>query len=162
MIHNIGPINACNTFEIDEFRKHAKIVCFIWRHVTQTRYVVRLGAAILLIGISIRNIVKPTSDFHVFWRPWSLSYVLFFVTRTGHDVLEFPSSTNGWYATRARAHTRTHAHTHSRTNSLTHSLTHTHTHAHTHTHTHIPKVKSSLANPFGAGLIIKSSIAKVA
>ena len=41
MIHSIGPINVCTDF--DEFRKHAKIVCSIWRHVTQKRYVVRHG-----------------------------------------------------------------------------------------------------------------------
>ena len=34
MTHIIGPINVCTAFEIsrykiDEFRKHAKIVCFI-------------------------------------------------------------------------------------------------------------------------------------
>ena len=45
-VHSIGPINVCTNFEInrykiDEFGKHAKIVCFIWRHVTQKRYVVR-------------------------------------------------------------------------------------------------------------------------
>ena len=33
-VHSIGPINVCTNFEInrykiDEFRKHAKIVCFI-------------------------------------------------------------------------------------------------------------------------------------
>ena len=33
-VHIIGPINVCTNFEInryniDEFRKHAKIVCFI-------------------------------------------------------------------------------------------------------------------------------------
>ena len=33
-VHSIGPINVCancviNRYKIDEFRKHAKIVCFI-------------------------------------------------------------------------------------------------------------------------------------
>ena len=37
----------------DEFRKLAKIVCFIWRHVTQKRYAVHHGDLILLIGIWI-------------------------------------------------------------------------------------------------------------
>ena len=48
MINSIGQINVCTDFEInrfgiDEVRKYAKIVCFIWRHVTQKRYVVRHG-----------------------------------------------------------------------------------------------------------------------
>ena len=39
-VHSIGAINVCTNFEInrykiDEFRKHAKIVYFIRRHVTQ-------------------------------------------------------------------------------------------------------------------------------
>ena len=39
-VQDIGAINVCTNFEInwykiDEFRKHAKIVCFILRHVTQ-------------------------------------------------------------------------------------------------------------------------------
>ena len=49
-VHSIGPINVCTNFEInqykiDEFRKHAKIVCFMWRHVTQKRYVVCHGGS---------------------------------------------------------------------------------------------------------------------
>ena len=48
MIYSIGQINVCtdfeiNRFRIDEVRKYAKIVCFIWRHVTQKRYVERHG-----------------------------------------------------------------------------------------------------------------------
>ena len=44
-VHIIGPINVCTNFEIsryniDEFRKYAKIACFIGRHVTQKWYVV--------------------------------------------------------------------------------------------------------------------------
>ena len=45
-VHIIGPINVCTNFEIsryniDEFIKYTNIVCFIWRHMTQKRYVVR-------------------------------------------------------------------------------------------------------------------------
>ena len=63
-VHIIGPINVCTNFEInryniDEFRKHAKIVWFIWRHVTQKRYVVRHS-------ISIRNILQSTKSLHDF------------------------------------------------------------------------------------------------
>ena len=32
-----------NRFRIDEVRKYATIVYFIWRHVTQKRYVMRHG-----------------------------------------------------------------------------------------------------------------------
>ena len=43
MIYSTGQINVCtdfeiNRFRIDEVRKYATIVCFIWRHVTQKRY----------------------------------------------------------------------------------------------------------------------------
>ena len=48
MIYSTGQINVCtdfeiNRFRIDEVRKYATIVCFIWRHVTQKQYVVRHG-----------------------------------------------------------------------------------------------------------------------
>ena len=71
-VHNISPINVCTNFEInrykiDEFRKHAKIVCFIWRHVTQKRYVVRHdGLGIILIDIFISNILQPTESLYDF------------------------------------------------------------------------------------------------
>ena len=70
-VHNIGAIDVRTNFEInrykiDEFRKHAKIVCFIWRHVTQKWYVVRHGGCILLIGITIRKILKPTRSIYDF------------------------------------------------------------------------------------------------
>ena len=63
-VHRIGPLNRCTNFEISrykiyEFRKHEQIVCFIWRHVTQNRYVVRQTETTLSIGISSRNIVQP-------------------------------------------------------------------------------------------------------
>ena len=68
-VHSIGPINVCNDFEanrykIDDFRKHAKIVGFIWRHGTQKRYVARHMShrcrhdCMIHVGISIRNIFK--------------------------------------------------------------------------------------------------------
>ena len=46
MIYSTGQINVwtdfeINRFRIDEVRKYATIVYFIWRHVTQKRYVVR-------------------------------------------------------------------------------------------------------------------------
>ena len=107
MIHSISAINVCTNFEINrykfsvyEFRKHAKKSYFIWRHVTQTWYIIHHGARILLIGISIRNILKPTNQKSLrlpvkkwvswFWWPWPLTLVLFFVTRTTHEVLESP------------------------------------------------------------------------
>ena len=48
MTYSTGQINVCadfeiNRFRIDEVRRYAKIVCFIWRHVTPKRYVVRHG-----------------------------------------------------------------------------------------------------------------------
>ena len=65
IIYSTGQINVCtdfeiNRFRIDEVRKYATIVYFIWRHVTQKRYVVRHGDSTLLIGILTRNILKPT------------------------------------------------------------------------------------------------------
>ena len=47
-IYSTSQINVCadfeiNRFRIDEVRKYATIACFIWRHVTQKRYVVRHG-----------------------------------------------------------------------------------------------------------------------
>ena len=56
-------INVCTNFEInrynvDEFRKYAKIVCFIWRHVTQKRYVVRHSGS----DTADRNICNQPED----------------------------------------------------------------------------------------------------
>ena len=73
-VNNIGTLNVCANFEInryniDEFREYAKIVCFIWRHVTKKRYVT--AAMKLLIDMSIRNILQSTRnlygflDFHI-------------------------------------------------------------------------------------------------
>ena len=111
IIYSTGQINVCtdfeiNRFRIDEVRKYATIVYFIWRHVTQngTSYV--MGTTTLLIGILTRNILKPTrnlyefrfksygsnSGFRVFsdldLDLWRMFY--FFVTRIAHDVLEYP------------------------------------------------------------------------
>ena len=46
-LYSIGPVNVCADFEInwykiDKVRKYAKS-CFISRHVTQKRYVMRHG-----------------------------------------------------------------------------------------------------------------------
>ena len=59
-VHGIGAIHMCTNFEInrykiDEFRKHAKIVSFIWRHMTQKRFVVRHGGWDSFIGIFKNN-----------------------------------------------------------------------------------------------------------
>ena len=71
IIYSTGQINVCtdfeiNRFRIDEVRKYATIVYFIWRHVTQKRYVVRHGDSTLLIGILTRNILKPTKSLYDF------------------------------------------------------------------------------------------------
>ena len=47
--YSTGQINVCtdfeiNRFRIDEVKKYATIVYFIWRHVTEKRYVVRHGS----------------------------------------------------------------------------------------------------------------------
>ena len=121
LIYSTGQINVCtdfeiNRFRIDEVRKYAKIVCFIWRHMTQKRYVVRHGDY-----DTVRYFLKPTrslydfrfksygsnSGFRVFLELdlWPMFY--FFVTRIVHDVgywnihAKFhknTSSMNGWYA----------------------------------------------------------------
>ena len=59
-----------------------------------------MGAMIRLMGISMRNILKPTRSLYDFrftsygsnsgFHHWPLTYVLFF-TRTRYDVLESPS-----------------------------------------------------------------------
>ena len=50
MFYSICPINVCadfeiNRYKIDEVRTYAKsrFIWFIWRHVTQKRYVMRHG-----------------------------------------------------------------------------------------------------------------------
>ena len=55
-VHNIGPINVCANFEInrykiDEFRKHAKIVCLF---------------DVKVLGIFISNILQPTRSLYDF------------------------------------------------------------------------------------------------
>ena len=107
MIYRIGQINVCTDFEInryriDEVRKYAKIVCLFdvtWRK-NGTSYV--MGTPALLIGILTRNILKlevfTTSGskvmaqivVFVFSVTLTLTFVLFFVTRIAHDVLEYP------------------------------------------------------------------------
>ena len=155
-VHIICPINVCTNFEInryniDEFRKYAKIVFFIWRHVTQKRYVVHrtsYGSDALLIYISIRNILPSTRSLYDFrfksYDPrcvfflgdidldlWPILYLLSHNVRMRYWSLiskfhRNPSSIIGWYS-------RWHTHTH----------THTHTHKHTHKQTNkdTPKVK---------------------
>ena len=76
-IQSIGPINVCTNFEInqykiDEFRKHAKIACFIRRYVMQKRLDTsdRYFRKILkptrsLYGFRLKN-YGSKSGFHVF------------------------------------------------------------------------------------------------
>ena len=77
--------------------------CFIWRHVTQKRYVMRHGDS---IGILTRNILKLTRSLYDFrfksygsnsgFRVFGdldldlCSMFYLFVTRIVHDVLEYP------------------------------------------------------------------------
>ena len=89
-VHIIGPINVCTNFEInryniDEIRKYTKIVCFVWRHVTQngTSYVIAAGT--LLIDMSIRNILMV---FFMFWWSWPLTYILLCIIQSTRGVLE--------------------------------------------------------------------------
>ena len=96
--------------------------CFIWRHVTQKRYVMRHGDSTLLIGILTRNILKLTrslydfrfksygsnSGFRVFGDLdldlWPMFY--FFLSHALRMMYwniqakfhKNPSSMNGWYA----------------------------------------------------------------
>ena len=123
-IYSTSQINVCtdfeiNRFRIDEVRKYATIVCFIWRHVTQKRYVVRHGDSTLLIGIWANTIFKPTrslydfrfksygwnSGFHVFGDLdlWPMFYCLSHALRMVYWNIHAkfhknPSSMNGWYA----------------------------------------------------------------
>ena len=82
----------------------SRFIWFIWRHVTQKRYVMRHRNSTLLIGILTRNILQPTrslydfrfksygsnGSFRVFGDLdldlWPMFY--FFITRIAHDVLE--------------------------------------------------------------------------
>ena len=86
--------------------------CFIWRHVTQKRYVVHHGDLILRSGTiwsqpdfdqeqfetNQKSMRLPVQKlwlklwFSWFWRLWSwhLIYVLFFGIRTRHDVRASP------------------------------------------------------------------------
>ena len=48
MLYSIGPINVCTDFEITKLTKLenmqiSRFIWFIWRHVTQKRYVMRHG-----------------------------------------------------------------------------------------------------------------------
>ena len=47
MLYSIGPINVCTDFEINRYKidevKKSRFIWFIWRHVTQKRYVMRHG-----------------------------------------------------------------------------------------------------------------------
>ena len=103
IIYSTGQINVCtdfeiNRFRIDEVRKYATIVYFIWRHVTQKRYVVRHGDYDTadrylrsLYDFQFKS-YGSNSGFRVFsdldLDLWAMFY--FFVTRIAHDVLEYP------------------------------------------------------------------------
>ena len=50
MLYSIGPINVCTDFEINRYKmtklenmQKSRFIWFIWRHVTQKRYVMRHG-----------------------------------------------------------------------------------------------------------------------
>ena len=80
-----------NQYKIDEFRKHAIIVYFIWRHVTQKRYFVHQGGSDTSDKVfrsetfwnnqkSLRILVQKLwvkQWFSWFCWPWPLTYVLF-------------------------------------------------------------------------------------
>ena len=86
-------MKVCTNFEINrykiyEFRKHANIVCFIGRHVKKKRYLVRHSQP----EVSTTSGSKVMAQTVVFMLLVALSvtYVILFVTRTGHEVLESP------------------------------------------------------------------------
>ena len=100
-IYSTGQINVytdfeINRFRIDEVRKYATIVCFIWCHVTQKRYVVRHGDYDFRFKSYGWN-----SGFRVFVHLdlCSLFYFLSHAYRNIHAKFhKNPSSMNGWYA----------------------------------------------------------------
>ena len=49
-----------------EHMQKSRFILFIWRHVTQKRYVMRHGDSRLLIDILTRNILKPTRSLYDF------------------------------------------------------------------------------------------------
>ena len=49
-----------------EHMQKSRFIWFIWRHVTQKRYVMRHGDSTLLIDILTRNILKPTRSLYDF------------------------------------------------------------------------------------------------
>ena len=51
-----------NHYKIDKFIKHAKILCFILRHMTPNGMSYVMPPLILPIGISIMNMFKPTTS----------------------------------------------------------------------------------------------------
>ena len=76
--------------------------CFIWRHVTQ-KTVHYMSWRIVLLGISIRNISKPTWNLYQKSWPWPSTYVLFLSHALDElespcEVHNNPSSINEWYA----------------------------------------------------------------
>ena len=71
MIYSIGPINVCTDFEINrykiyEIRKYAKIVFYLTSRDAKTLRHAPWGLPTLLIGILIRNILKPTRGLYDF------------------------------------------------------------------------------------------------
>ena len=104
-VHSIGPINVCANFEInrytiDEFRKHATIVCFIWCQLTQKRYVVRhssryifrLGTFWNQQGVSMTSASKVMAQsvcFYVFGDLYSTCYHTQYAWSTGVFFRDF-------------------------------------------------------------------------
>ena len=107
----------------------SRFIWFIWRHVTQKRYVMRHGDSTLLIGIVTRNILKQTrslydfrfksygsnSGFRVFgdldlWPMfYCLSHALRIMYWNIHAKFHWnPSSNTRWYALDTHTHTHTH------------------------------------------------------
>ena len=58
MIYSTGQINVCtdfeiNRFRIDEVRKYATIVCFIWRHVTPTKVMAQIVVFVFSVTLPL-------------------------------------------------------------------------------------------------------------
>ena len=107
-IVTVGPINVCTDFEInrykiDKVRKYAKIMFYLTSPSRDAkRYVMRHGDCNTSDRYFDKEILKPEVSVtsgskvmvqivvFVFSVTLTLTYVLLFVTRTAHDVLEYP------------------------------------------------------------------------
>ena len=83
----------------------SRFIWFIWRHVTQKRYVMRHGDCDTSdryfdkehFETNQKSLRLPVQKLWLKWWfscfrwpwPWPLTYVLLFVTRTAHDILEY-------------------------------------------------------------------------